>query len=231
MHATSHGSVIADLVGVRQQGTRSVNIERDLGFHDLAQSYVLTAQGRQSLARILEKSTGQGAVRAWTLTGPYGTGKSYFSLFLMNLLSSSLETHALTIEQLRRVDKELAHSVVTAARLDECNGYLPIAMTGYRAPIQDCVRAGLRKALQVHAEHPAIRDFLVHSPLWADGADTRTIVDAVQHLLSTITAPGMDFRGVVLIIDELGKPLEYAASHPMESDMFLLQGIGGTRQS
>jgi hypothetical protein len=225
MHAISHDFVIAEVVGVRQSGTRSVNIERDLGLQDLAHAYVLTAQGRQSLARILEKSTGQGAVRAWTLTGPYGTGKSYFSLFLMNLLSSTLETHALTLNQLERVDSELAQTVVAAARLDACNGYMPIAMTGYRAPIQDCLRTGLRKALQAHAHHSAIHDFLINSPLWADSVDTRVIVEAVQQLLTIVTAPDMRFRGLVLIIDELGKPLEFAAAHPMESDLFLLQEL------
>jgi len=225
MHAISHDTVIADVVGIRQLGTRSVNIERDLGLQDLARVYVLTAQGRQSLSRILEKSTGQGAVRAWTLTGPYGTGKSYFSLFLMNLLSSSLETHALTLNQLQRVDSGLVQTVVAAARLDECNGYMPVAITGYRAPIQDCLRTGLRKALQAHAHHPAIHDFLINSPLWVDGADTRTIVDAFQQLLTIVTAPDMQFSGIVLIIDELGKPLEFAAAHPTESDLYLLQEL------
>jgi hypothetical protein len=89
---------------------------------------------------------------------------------------------------------------------------MPIAMTGYRASIQDCLRTGLRKGLQAHAHHSAIHDFLINSPLWADSVDTRVIVEAVQQLLTIVTAPDMRFCGLVLIIDELGKPLEFAAA-------------------
>ena len=77
------GTKLADLVRVRPSGIRSINIERDLLEPELAMEYVLTGQARQTLSRIVDGVEPATSTRAWTLTGPYGSGKSYFGLFLL----------------------------------------------------------------------------------------------------------------------------------------------------
>jgi len=91
---------LAAFVRIRQSGVRSVNVEQDLRQTKIAEGYVLTAQARRSMARILESVDSAAPQRAWTLTGPYGSGKSYFGLFLMNLLGVSSPAHLHTLEQL-----------------------------------------------------------------------------------------------------------------------------------
>src|SRR5258706_5126938 len=95
---------------IRQEGIRSINVEYDLGNPDIADGYVLTAQGLACLGRIVEGLGGNSA-KAWTLTGPYGSGKSFFSLYLFNLLSPIQAGHRLAFDRLTQVDGPLAEQI------------------------------------------------------------------------------------------------------------------------
>ena len=69
---------------------RSVRLERDINEPDALDGYSLTAQARTVLRRMLASLLASGTERAWTLTGPYGSGKSAFTLFLTRLLQEPL---------------------------------------------------------------------------------------------------------------------------------------------
>jgi hypothetical protein len=78
---------LTELISVAPRYARSVNLERD-GFSDAAiAGYVVTATAEEFLRRVGRALAGAGGHRAWTLTGPYGAGKSSFALFLANLFS------------------------------------------------------------------------------------------------------------------------------------------------
>ena len=66
---------------------RAVHVESDIDQKDALDGYVLTATGRSILRRIAPAYRNQPAPRAWTLTGPYGTGKSAFAVFAANLFT------------------------------------------------------------------------------------------------------------------------------------------------
>ncbi|MEM4724896.1 MAG: hypothetical protein QXP01_07785, partial [Candidatus Hadarchaeum sp.] len=75
-----------DLVTITPRYTRSINVERDAHSEVALEGYIITPTAHATLIRItngLSKDSGQ---RAWTVTGPYGSGKSAFALFLSNLL-------------------------------------------------------------------------------------------------------------------------------------------------
>lgn len=67
---------------------RSVNLARDSVSGKGLDGYIVTASARQALARIGSGLSGLRTDRAFTLTGPYGSGKSSFALFLFHLLLS-----------------------------------------------------------------------------------------------------------------------------------------------
>jgi DNA helicase TIP49 (TBP-interacting protein) len=90
---------MSSFVRIRQSGLRSVNVERDLQSCPIADGYVLTAQARACLSRIMGGLTSGTYTRAWTLTGPYGSGKSYFGLFLMNLFGKDQPAHQIVLNQ------------------------------------------------------------------------------------------------------------------------------------
>ncbi|MGQ9851712.1 MAG: hypothetical protein ACUVSU_16850, partial [Aggregatilineaceae bacterium] len=80
---------LASHVHIQQAAIRAIRLESDWHVPGLTPDYVLTAQARTSLERILAGLEGHHLARAWTFTGPYGSGKSYFGLFLLNLLAKT----------------------------------------------------------------------------------------------------------------------------------------------
>ena len=216
---------LASVIHIRQNGIRSVNIEHDLGQEKLAEGYILTAQARRSMARIVDRIGHAVSQRAWTLTGPYGSGKSYFGFFLMNLLSASLPSHGYALEQLQQVDPLLARSAVAACRVKQTKGFFPIAITGYRTELQRCIRNGVRQAIAQFSDDSDIQSILNNDSLWTDNTQSRTLIDLLRCLLKVLTKPSLGYSGILLILDEMGKPLEYATAHPEETDLYLLQEI------
>ncbi len=70
-------------IHVRPGYLRATNVEQH-GEH--AQHYIPTGRALDILGRITRTLRGHGAGHAWSLTGPYGAGKSSFALFLRTLL-------------------------------------------------------------------------------------------------------------------------------------------------
>src|SRR5437588_11649444 len=80
------GLTLEWVVAVQGRFARSVSLVRDAGRADALGGYILTPTGREVLLRLAEALRGESFSRAWSLTGPYGTGKSAFALFVAHLL-------------------------------------------------------------------------------------------------------------------------------------------------
>ncbi|GIV81897.1 MAG: hypothetical protein KatS3mg051_1251 [Anaerolineae bacterium] len=207
---------LANHVHIHQAAIRAIRLDSDWHVPGVMPGYVLTAQARSSLERILAGLTGNHVARAWTITGPYGSGKSYFGLFLMNLLAKTQPDHLAALRTLAQLDEALAQQV-QENYLDSGQGFFPVPLTGYRAPLQECLREGLRGAAQ--------RLRMGEDKTLVPPAETssRAFVLAFSALLERAARQG--YRGVLLIVDELGKLLEFAATHPDTADIYLLQEI------
>ena len=77
---------LRDFVTVVPRFTRAINLERDAAGSGGVDGYLVTTTAEGVLARFAETLKGSAGHRAWTLTGPYGSGKSAFALFLLKLL-------------------------------------------------------------------------------------------------------------------------------------------------
>jgi hypothetical protein len=225
MNVTDMAQFLASTVRVRPNSTRSVHIERDLHRNSIAEGYIFTVQARRWLERIIEQVYSPSPVRTWTLTGPYGSGKSLFGLFLMNLTSATAPAHKDTYKQLAQLDSALAHKIIDVGKLANTNGWLPVPITGYRAPLQICVQRGLRQALMSLKDFPAIQRFLNDEEMWTPSIDSRTLIAKIDILRQVLVEDELNFSGLLLIIDELGKPLEFAGAHPDQADIYLLQEL------
>ena len=64
-------TMLMNYLNVRQSGLRSINVEADIQNDSLVDEYILTAQVRSSLERMLSRFEGNTPARSWTLTGPY----------------------------------------------------------------------------------------------------------------------------------------------------------------
>src|SRR5438477_9542012 len=82
----AHDVRLSRIVTVRSRFTRSVSLPRDWERPDALDGYILTPSGRGILERLISSLDGTSPARAWSLTGPYGSGKSAFALFAGQVL-------------------------------------------------------------------------------------------------------------------------------------------------
>ena len=77
----SDSPTLDKLVAVSPRFARSISLVRDAHRTDALEGYILTPTGRDVLHRLSDALRGDSPTRAWSITGPYGSGKSAFALF------------------------------------------------------------------------------------------------------------------------------------------------------
>ena len=222
-------SPINRYLNVAKHFTRSVNLEKDYRGALQNGDYILTPTALESLHRLTQGLVDSSTSRAWTITGPYGTGKSAFAVFLTRLLCSDDNTGRSAREQLRQIDPQLA---IELARLNAHQkggkGFLPVLVTARRTPAPNCIVEGIVAALSAEPSKKLQRlavqlNTTVQSSTVGTSLDTRQVVSALKAASSAAHEEG--YRGVLLIIDELGKLFEYAARYPQKGDVYVLQEL------
>jgi hypothetical protein len=212
-------------VQVRARYRRAMNLERDTGRPDALTGYLVTPIVRRALTRIASGLGAGGTERAWSLTGPYGSGKTAFAVFLSSLFGrpGPLKRNAQRV--LREVDAERAQSLRKIT-------LLPIVLTGERAPLDLLLVRALKNALEaewstrrgakpaVLAEALRLEERLGRAP---NGCVTSEVVACFERAIRCVAdATG---AGLLLIIDEAGKILEFAAQNPTRGDVQLFQAL------
>lgn len=194
---------------------RSVRLEADTAAGASLDGYVITPQARMVLRRILSSLRPGGTERAMTLTGPYGTGKSAFALFLAQLLRDP-QGPAFTL--LRQVDGPLAWEVADVL----LRPLLPVPLTLRRARLSVLLLEGLRQAAKGLNSTELVRSLDDLLSATEDAVDSRSVLQAVADLKAEALRAG--FGGLTIIFDELGKGLEYEARYGSD-DIYLLQEL------
>ena len=121
-------------VAVNTHYTRSVNLERDESSAALVESYIPTSRSLRTLSKVSETFSEASAPRSWSLIGPYGSGKSAFSVFLSHLLSSpSTPTTKKAFQVLRRADKTLPRAFANVTK--HKSGFIKVLVTGAPEPM------------------------------------------------------------------------------------------------
>jgi len=202
---------ISDLFHIRNRFLRSAHLERDFQDPTVFSGYVITDFALLCLARIEDGLKARSGQRAWRMTGDYGSGKSSFALLLAHLFaghSSTLPPHV--------------RKVVDFHRLAVRPHFLPVLVTCSHQTLATSILRSLHLAL---------------SQVYGRGAKSRLPIE-VQRLFNARQAPTEDQvfelilqvnshiisdskgKGLLLILDELGKFLEFARSIPSERTFF-----------
>lgn len=208
--------------------TRSVNLQQDIWQGESLRGYLVTAGVRRALLRIAPARYAPNAARAWTLTGPYGTGKSAFGLFTATLLASDIvPAHATAWRLLRSTDPDLTRQVRPPRKA--APALLPIVITGSREPLQLAILRGLQAAIVHRRSRRCSPVFARIDESIAEAAtgklpSARAMTDLFAEVLRAACS-GDEVGGLFLVLDELGKLLEYAAAHPATSDLYILQAL------
>ena len=223
---------LSDLFHVKGRFRRSVHLERDFYRENAIDGYVLTATAREMLSRVISTLENGATSKAWSLTGPYGSGKSAFALFAAKLLgNSNSPTTQQALELLERGDTSLYERFknTNSNGNQSCSGFCPVLISGERAPLSlallRSLDRGLSNANGINISI-ALQQELKELLETADNDSLPTASD-VTHLYESATHQICDSggSGLLLIIDELGKFLEFAAHHPSQGDMFVLQSL------
>ena len=227
-------NTIARLFHINPRFLRSTHLERDFSTPDSCTGYIPTDFTRSCLERLAEGLVANSTRRAWRLTGDYGTGKSSFALVLAHLFSGHQNGPL----------KKLQKSINIDGLCFDNLGLIPILVTGNRLPLGIALQSALRKFFATtgtnvsnaklpprlqriveildedvppHVGHRSDRDEI-------PGIGDEEIVEGFIQFSEFIKSESKG-SGVLLILDELGKFLEFAAMYPERQDIYLLQQL------
>ncbi|MCH7226300.1 hypothetical protein [Haloferula sp. A504] len=209
-------TLVSDLLNVSPRFMRSVNLERDFADPQSLDGYVTTPDTVTHLKQIangLRKESGQ---RAWHITGDFGSGKSSFALVLATLMGRPSS-------EIPKSLKELGTALGLGAKAPR---FLPVLVTGSREAMSTAVLRGLVTALESsHAGKKKSPTRTKAAALLSKGGfQDREVVALVEQTATELVRAGSS-SGLLLIIDELGKFLEFAALNPDAQDVFFLQSL------
>jgi len=213
-------------INVNTHYTRSVNLERDADSIEVIQAYIPTSRALRTFSRIEDTFNKEQAPRAWSLIGPYGSGKSSFSVFLSQLLSHPTEKGTKTAQKLlSNTDKDLAKPFIKSVARTE--GYLKVLITGAPESMAKRIVTGLFVAAEQYWKQRPGKNHTIVSRLRKAAEENETSVSEILNLIKDLQAAleKTNCAGILLIVDELGKFLEYEARHYGANDIFLLQAL------
>lgn len=205
--------------------TRSVNLERDLGNITLLKDYVVTERATHTLDRIVSGYF-DGSVRSWILTGVYGTGKSAFGQFFLSLFAPSNPVR-------KTAESILSNSSGDSLRSEHKRAWKGLrsmwfaVCTGQREPVGASLLRGLQNTLKTYKSGQAKKDnaLLRQISRFIEEYDSGKQVAGAKILKLIREVAELSDSGLFIVIDELGKPLEYAVQNRDENDVYILQQI------
>ena len=212
---------LADKISINTHYTRSTNIERDRDSQAIVKAYLPTSRGVEVLNEVAVALGNQNQPRAWSLIGPYGSGKSSFALFLNHLLGESSSPIGKTA--LRVMDND--HEAL-ANQFKQQSQWCRVMLTGSAEPLSARLLNALNTAGTEFWGNKRGRKPSVLKNIRAACNSTPTTNDVLQlvdELQEAIESSGGG--GLLIVIDELGKFLEYEARNYGANDIFLLQGL------
>ncbi|MBB4837018.1 hypothetical protein HNP52_000069 [Sphingomonas kyeonggiensis] len=192
-------SLLSERVSVDSRYQRSARLDADVGVASMLAGYVLQPTVADALTTMAAALEGGG--RAFTWTGPYGGGKSSAALLLAALISDARE------------HRKAAEAVVPASLAARVRAGFAMGAKRWRIVAITARRRSLREEIAEAAAHTL-------------GWETNVAADAARDdgALLKALAGSAERGGVLLLLDELGKALEYAAA--TDGDIHLLQDLG-----
>ena len=225
----SDSPTLDKLAVVSPRFARSVSLVRDAHRTDALDGYILTPVGRDVLRRLTDALQGDSQTRAWSLTGPYGSGKSAFALLVAQLLAGPSWVRNKARDFLHAADAGLANRLFGpgGALAKKAGRLCPVLVTGSRQPLEKALAASLASSLRSIAARgrpPQIVEQLEQLAT-QDNPSGGVIVRLFEEANEYLSRFDEGAAGILLIIDELGKFLEYGASNPEQGDVFVLQEL------
>lgn len=197
---------------------RSTDLVRDFDDPKGLQDYWLTDFCRTCLAQIADGFRLDSGRRAWRLTGDFGSGKSSFALLLATVLRDP-----------KRLPEGLRDRVFQTAPETKGKQFQPVLVAGSREPVALAILRSLHQLLSglyTRGSKSALLEEMETALRKGKSSDKRTLEFVSEANAKLIQSGKGD--GILLILDEAGKFLEFAAMNPEQQDVYFLQQLAET---
>jgi len=210
---------VIDVLTLSGRHTRSIALNRDLYDDQVTNGYLMTPNGLAALRQIGEGLVTGKAQRAWKIVGPYGSGKSALGVILAQLLAGPSRYPA-AAECLAAIAPDIAAKFQSTNRLG-------LAVVGSRTSFGLALAASIDQALQDIKGAKAVIAFRkkldIENGTYKKLPINSVVGDLAGDFATVVTSMG--YQGLALLIDEVGKFVEYAALYPEQGDLIALQQV------
>jgi hypothetical protein len=195
---------------------RSTDLARDFDDPNGLHGYCLTEFGKSCLTRISDGLKTNSSRRAWRLTGDFGSGKSSFALLLANTLRNTTEHLPSDLRE------QVVQEIPDAKKLQ----YIPVLVVGDREAMAPAILRGFQNVLAKLFPRGAKSslDLAIERALGTSRGSDQEILHLIQQANAKVIQSGKGV-GTLLILDEVGKFLEFSALHPEDQDVYFLQQL------
>ncbi len=208
----------ARLFVISKRYLRSTVLERDWQDKEALEDYVVTPLAAQTASKLAAGLRPTSSLRAWRITGDYGSGKSSFALLIANLFSKRFSELPANIREGVGGIGEFRH------RRQRQQLLLPVLVTGSRSAMSLAILRGLAAALDGGPLSKRLLKELGEFIERPGQVDDATAIHWINRIRKHVVNKGIA-QGIILILDEAGKFLEFAAMQPEQQDVFLLQSL------
>ena len=205
---------LSEFIHIDSKIARSVNLERDASNVGQIRQFQVTRMAHQVLEGFIEALEGEPEA-AWSLTGPYGTGKSSFCNFLFALCAGSKSAmRKSAYANFEQMDTTLLQRFKDAKRVVVGRkGFLPLRAVSRYESVNHTLLRGLEDAL---------------ANCQGDGA--ASLLEQVGKIKKTAIvlltrAAEVTGKKLLIVVDEFGKNLEFMSHNPSGGDIFILQAL------
>ena len=229
-------SKLAASISVRARFARSANLERDLERQEPLDGYIVTSRALDVVERVAETAATGPAGGAWSVTGPYGSGKSSLALLIDAAFGGDSAVRQAALRLIDESSREVGAQIRSSHQRHstESCGFHRGLVTAGREPLNRTVLWALYSAvLRSYGGIPSRSAFRASAALKAALADAESddprrtgpspsaLVDIARCLAEDVP--------LLLVIDEFGKNLE-AIRDGGDADPYLLQQLAEAGQ-
>lgn len=194
---------LSQTVAIARRFRRSIRLDTDIDSSDALAGFICHSSGVSVLETMAQLICDSGQ-RAFTWTGPYGGGKSSLALALAGYVSSDAGVRSVARSLLSQVPR-LAKALPASAE-----DWLVLPVTGSRRDPATAIEAAVTAATGA-------------KPLKKNAANANSLITRLDK-----EATARPRGGVLLLIDEMGKFLEGAATQGPDVYFWRLYGwLGG----
>lgn len=229
-------TALGSQIDISPRFARSANLERDITSTGPLGGYIVTARALDLVERLATTASTTSAGGAWSITGPYGSGKSSLAVLLDGVFGEIGPVREMALGLIQEVAPTVADTINQAHKRHGTTktGFHRAVVTANREPISYTVLRALESAvLRRHGKVPTAAKFAAAPALKAALADAvsddpRRSGPSPAALIEIARCLAQD-SPLLIVIDEFGKNLE-AIDESSSTDPYLLQQLAEAGQ-